>query len=925
MAVKEELLQELRDLYAQKDFPALARKLVEINAMQDPEKIRGEEDYADTATQFFREFSNIGDAKRVPEEKRQDALALGSELMRIFVANTLSYGEKVDEWQARAKNGEIPEIEQYEPKEKEKLANKLGHDIALVKTEEGKQYAAAYSALTNFHTHIGSTSLPWRNQVAVFEFDSAFNRGTDSPTTLGILEKEAAKRNMDIEKAKKYLNTHNYLALEANNTGFKMEKDYKLDNGKVKFTAIPKPPQILNDIAAADTPEKLDTLKQQKMDYIKHCDSLISHSDYLASHAKKCLKILESHPKTKFKTDPQIKDKFEALKGALKGLTLIGSEEFMVMHPRFKKRLSSPGFDPSMTPIAIAETLKLANEYREELRKFPEFHQYRKFGTINTLYEGIHETLDNLEEDMEDDLYDLSQDSKYIGSGNITKKKAAAEKELAYINKAIADRGYSKERLDIAELNTMLGKDAMSLDEDIQEAIEAQRGVHGGGDDYNKALDAMRELTIAAKEYKRSIDNEALKEADRERTEQLREKIRQTQEKIQKYVDRKEKEKAGKKNHKLDAKGEKRLKAMKHSLKDVSDMCMRMDDNIAELDHRLWEAEKQEILSQDKDEMSNYADMIRQTKVNGVPETVRIGAAEGYSKFAELAGVKGDFNEQQMKEALTAFAKATVFNTKSYSSHNMTKEEYDRQINELAADPLFAQAAQNALGKISSDTIRMAGTENTGKYFESIMGGYMEKKAQAELEKQTEQLKTNFVNEASEKISTRLESIIEKSKDPNKDAVLNNGNLPASTKVQAAQTALRALDTLNSIAKEKGELDPDDVTLVRECMAALAVQTKSAVTGQKDPITNEDYVKSVKDLAKSPNFIKSVGKIDKDSIVAFLGDEKAPAKLMDKFMVKQGAKAQYAPDKRVKNQDLELQNEGIKRSNTIKPTTNMKI
>ncbi|MCR5816820.1 MAG: hypothetical protein K6F91_08060 [Ruminococcus sp.] len=57
--------------------------------------------------------------------------------------------------------------------------------------------------------------------------------------------------------------------------------------------------------------------------------------------------------------------------------------------------------------------------------------------------------------------------------------------------------------------------------------------------------------------------------------------------------------------------------------------------------------------------------------------------------------------------------KATVFNTKSYSGQNMTKEEYDRQINELAADPLFAQAAQNALGEISSDTIRMAGCQGT--------------------------------------------------------------------------------------------------------------------------------------------------------------------------------------------------------------------
>ena len=93
MAVKEELLQGLRDLYAQKDFPALARKIVEINAMQDPNKISGGDDYADTATAFYSEFSNLGDAKRLPEEKRQDVLAIGSELMKIFVANTLSYGE----------------------------------------------------------------------------------------------------------------------------------------------------------------------------------------------------------------------------------------------------------------------------------------------------------------------------------------------------------------------------------------------------------------------------------------------------------------------------------------------------------------------------------------------------------------------------------------------------------------------------------------------------------------------------------------------------------------------------------------------------------------------------------------------------------------------------------------------------------------
>ncbi|MBP5580577.1 MAG: hypothetical protein J6X85_02090, partial [Ruminococcus sp.] len=465
----------------------------------------------------------------------------------------------------------------------------------------------------------------------------------------------------------------------------------------------------------------------------------------------------------------------------------------------------------------------------------------------------------------------------------------------------------------------------MWLVDDIQEAIDAQRGVHGGGDDYNKAVDAMRELTIAAKEYKRSIDAEALKEADRERTEQLRDKIRQAQEKIQKYVDRKEKEKAGKKNHKLDAKGEKRLKAMNHALRDVSDMCKRMDDNIAELDHRLWEAEKEEVLSQDKAEMSNYADMLRLTKITGVPETVRLGTAEGYSKFAELAGVKGDFNEQQMKEALTALAMTTVYNTRSYSPHEITKEEYDRQINELAADPLFAQAATEALGGISSDTIRMAGTENSGKYFDGIIGSYMENKAKAEMEKQTEQLKNNFVNEASEKISEKLESIIEKSKDPNKDAVLNDGKLPASAKIQAAQTALRALDTLNIIANERGELDAEDVTLARECMAALAVQTKTSITEQKAPITNDEYVQSVRNMAKTPNFIKSIGKIDKDSIIAFLGDEKAPAKLMDKFMVKQGAKAQYAPDKKVKNQNLEIQNEGIKRSKTIKHTTGMKI
>ena len=245
---------------------------------------------------------------------------------------------------------------------------------------------------------------------------------------------------------------------------------------------------------------------------------------------------------------------------------------------------------------------------------------------------------------------------------------------------------------------------------------------------------------------------------------------------------------------------------------------------------------------------------------------------------------------------------------------DMTKEEYDAYIDKTASDPMFIKACGNFT---KESLLEMAFDD---KIINGVMSDYMNLRAKADMERQTELYNAN---NAYDKMTAKLEDIIDKSTDPNKD---NYEAQPTSAKIQAAQTALRGLDTLQIIANEQGELEAEDIQTVREAYAALAVQTKSALTGQKDPITNEEYIKSIKALANDENFIKATGNIDKQGVIKFLGDEKAPAKLMDKFIfAKKNGIASETPEKKVNNPNLEPENEGIRRSNTIKPSGGLKL
>lgn len=168
------------------------------------------------------------------------------------------------------------------------------------------------------------------------------------------------------------------------------------------------------------------------------------------------------------------------------------------------------------------------------------------------------------------------------------------QKQLARINAAIKARKYDKYRMNRASRNTAFTKTIGELDLCIAACGEAQKNVRMGGDEYNQAEEALKQLSMVSKVFKETATKGSLSDKDlKSAAEALRLQAIEARKKVDAYAERKKREKA--KKNRLDAKGTRRLKAMNDSSNALNTLIAALDDQIASYDFSITSAESEKM------------------------------------------------------------------------------------------------------------------------------------------------------------------------------------------------------------------------------------------------------------------------------------------------------------------------------------------
>ena len=542
-------------------------------------------------------------------------------------------------------------------------------------------------------------------------------------------------------------------------------------------------------------------------------------------------------------------------------------------------------------------------------------HSYRKTGKINEKYEDILNAVYDFNKNVKKTMNMLQKSAAKIGKGIPTVLKKTTEEELKHINKVISNKKYTDELIYTAEINIGLDKHMNALDQKISEA-NASNKVFIKHNDYDEAVRAMQTLKEITLQYREAKRNKALTKDDGQSVEEVRKKAKEAQEKIRKYVKRKEEEKKHKNS--LDAKGTNRLNIMKESAK-ICDGIIREMKDASKLVNK--EIEKHNKMVHDTECFNAIDSKIQKAQADAekvsAEDPIRIisqGTVDALKTIKDLTQNNDILTEQHMQQAYEAIAKYGVSVSRTlHENKELDQKSYDSYIADVANDPLF----RNACDTITRDSLlEIGGTDN----ITNVMAEYMNMKASNMMEKQTELL---MANHACEKKAAQLKAIIDKSNDPNKDRYKE---ADASVEIQAADIALSGIEMLQKIVNDDREFTDMDAERARRAYAALAVQTKAASFANHGPISQINYLRQVKKITNDESFIKAVGPIDKNSIVTFLNDAKAPEKLMDKFLFNKTQEHAVEDAEKKKNKIvLDKDIEQIKRSNTVKSSNNMKI
>lgn len=436
-----------------------------------------------------------------------------------------------------------------------------------------------------------------------------------------------------------------------------------------------------------------------------------------------------------------------------------------------------------------------------------------------------------------------------------------------------------------ASRNTAFTKSVGELDLCIAACGEAQKNVHMGGDDYNQAEEALKQLSMVSKVFKETATKGSLSDKDlKSAAEALRAQAMEARKKVDAYAARKNREKA--KKNRLDAKGTKRLAAMNDSSNALNTLIAALDDQIASYDFSITRNEYEKMQVNMKNKLTGHKNSALEDAANEQLDNNRRiaakGAADGFSTLSDLANGNGELTDEEKRAAVEAMTKIGYYKMGLYEGREdeLNSASYQGDINSYSKDSVFENVLKGTVGELTREKLLSIASEYDLDTVMTVTHRSIDEMAKLSLERSQ---KKYIAKTSAEQMIGALDEVIDADNDPNAEYF---DEQPVSLNIQAAQTAKRGLETLIEVihsGEEPGELDEEEMTDVREAYAALAFQS-TVKPEDNEKVGFDDYISQVKILAKDEEFIKAVGNIDKKDVISFMSDSKAPAKLMDKFI-----------------------------------------
>ena len=881
--IREQYLTQLNTLAQEGKYKELAELLVNVNAQTKSVPPEQKEEYevvdakTEAMTSFYLDLTKLTDDNKITPEKRAIVKGLYKEFADIRMRSIINTGVEYDKWKEKINNGEIDVVNIIKDDDPH-LADDIAYDIALFKTESGRKLYGSFKAHKGLASAIND-SPEWKQEVKSQDikcYGPVIEDPTKSEVVMNVFNEYP---DISLDNKKKYFEEY-IINPQAKAKSYNLKPNFTLDNGKIEFISIP---DDIKNIVKAKSCQELDVVKKSFEDKIKTNEKFIGLSRELAASATEKVNTLESNGEQGYKNN----EAYTKFMDSLKNLTKIGTD--------FKVKVGQNFFTIKETIVhmiadEIKKTAELGKAYYDSLKNahYTDKEDYRKH----------REDVKNTISFLNDKFTVFKADGLKLPVSSLEKDNISNNKQIARINKYADAKGFTAADMKDARINTRLGEYSTALDKSIEKAIAANN-VHTKHKDYDDAVTAMQQLSLLTKAYKQLRDGSHLTEAQRDKIEQLREQAKEAQEKINKYVERKEKEKAKKKG-KLDAKGANRLSVLKNALDLTYDIVDNMDKSTSALDTATIERERNALESEMNGKIAVNLNSINQESAMADDNNTKVAgaaAASGLSAIKQAIDAGGEITPDKQAQLREAAIKYALFVGKGYNTFGeLTAERYDQIIKETASDPRFADQFGNItreqLQSLSVDGENtfltsvyhnfvavndMRTSEQVAQQKQSVLNEFEERRKQLELEKQAE---IDEISGIGYKTIEKLDEIANSTGETNADRFNEE---PVSWGVQAAQFAKEGMSTLINTINDDDDLEPDDIQVIREAYAALAIQSMNNANADTK-ISYDDYLTQVRSLAGDNDFIRTVGNIEKSDIMSFIKDEKAPAKLMDQVI-----------------------------------------
>ncbi len=896
MAINQQLLDRFNALANERKYKELAEFI--IDSASDTPKLAFTDKAAssaigDTIYEFFASLGQLTEQGEIDPVKKEIVYALSEEFARIRTNAIIDTGKKYKEWQQRIANGELSEITSMV--DDPKFPDALAHDMALYKSEEGRKYVNAYN-MNGALTNVLQSFPKWNKEIVEPEFkafgNNIYGDVFDVPFIAGIYEQRKDVTKDEINDIYKKFGLSPQPSTASYHFG--IDEDYEYNKDKPVFYEYPK---NIREIMDAKTPEELEELRAKHQKMIETADEFGSVSEQLAIDAKIHYDDIDGSGNKRLKKF----DEYKKFKDSLNNLTNIGKEL------KFNKggtEYTTDEYLPVEICKAAEKTKELCDAYSNKIDNI-----YKENNAVHSEY---YEFIDEVSIDLTHNyIAKLKALAGKLPPSSISSTIENEKKQIEKIDAAIKARGYDSFRMKKAALNTKFGRNISKLDGCIDYCEEAKRNVHNGGKDYDEAVEALHRLSEASKAYKASVSSGGLREENRTAAEELREQAIEAQKKMAVYIQRKKADKARRKNKELDIKGQKRLEAMNDSFDVVNSMIETLDEQIIAIDFDLARNELSAVENAMKNNISDEKNALLAKKNNeqlGKGEGLALnGAVKALDEIEKIANGKGELSDNEKKAAVEAAAKLAFYKIGLYNGVNDNKG-YFRAIHKFTEDPIYKAKLAELTGNITRERLLSIAGEKEMKGLINNMHDAIGAISKADLEEDA--AKRSAVINASVS-SAYLDKIIADAKEPDADKY---DEMPVSLNVQAAQAAKRGLEELSDIAQSFMELEDYELDNIKEAYAALAFQS-TVKPGDKDKVSYDDYLDQVRRLANDEDFSIAVGNVDRESVIKFLNDDKAPEKLMDSFLsnkkrsMEEGAKnieknAQAELDKQIKPKEL---------------------